>query len=626
MTLNRLELHNYMVHRDFAADFNGNLIALTGEMGHGKSTFVGAIQFCLTGEHPPWRREDLVSWGETEGSAKLYFTHNGMECSVMRKLHSTEAVLKLGNETVNGVKNIEKALYERVGVDKEVLKQVGFIQQCEIQTILFDEPAKREKAFQKLIGIGDASKIWSELGPIIQSYSKPENFDASIASMRQTISRLEEELSATDRTLEAARKALDLLPSRDDMKADMERLSKIQLTIAVLGDVRLSIDRLTRANQDNMAEYGKLEHDKKAAMAKLGCEPSEMEASINSLRADHSMALAELNNMKKMSGASDKNGVCPICGSKVAPGQISSYTEASLKRLEAGEKDARQIYESMNAEYTALKNEIAELDRRIIQVKTSLYNSTTSLDAEINREKAILEDFAKLGIPPEQSDMEKLKATVDAELAKYNETTDKVAELSSQVAMLQGEKNAKSQQLQQTNEMLEAKVREKELQAPIAAKVEILKAVRDWFHNSNGPRVMSLNAMKGMTAFVNDYLRKLNSEVEVEPDNQGLSFAFRYVDGRQVSDPLPSAAKLSGGQRISLSLAFIFANYMYFGQKIGIMVLDEPTAHLSPAGVEFFGTMLQTVSTLAKNMNLQIVMPTHEKAILPYMDSEIHFD
>ena len=136
MTLNRLVLHNYMIHRDLTADFSGNLIALTGEMGHGKSTFVGAIQFCLTGEHPPWHREDLVSWGCEEGSAKLYFSHDGLDCSILRKLHSSEVVLKIGTETFTGAKNVEKTMAERLGVDKDILKQIGFVQQYEIQSIL----------------------------------------------------------------------------------------------------------------------------------------------------------------------------------------------------------------------------------------------------------------------------------------------------------------------------------------------------------------------------------------------------------------------------------------------------------------------------------------------------------
>jgi ABC-type ATPase with predicted acetyltransferase domain len=78
--------------------------------------------------------------------------------------------------------------------------------------------------------------------------------------------------------------------------------------------------------------------------------------------------------------------------------------------------------------------------------------------------------------------------------------------------------------------------------------------------------------------------------------------------------------------KIELALAFRLAIYRYFGQRMGIMVLDEPTAHLSPAGIEYFGNLLQTVSTLARNMNLQIIMPTHEKEIMQFMDSEIHFD
>lgn len=626
MTLNRLVLHNYMIHRDFTADFSGNLIALTGEMGHGKSTFVGAIQFCITGEHPPWRREDLLSWGTTEGSAKLYFTHNGVECSILRKLHTSETVLKIGDEVINGARNTEKALAERMGVDKDVLKQVGFIQQCEIQTILFDEPAKRERAFQKLIGIGDANKIWSELGTIIQGYSKPENFDAAIESLRQMISRLDTELNAIDQTLEVSRKALSLLPSREDMKQEIQRLSRIQSTINVLRVTRDTIQHFSDSVATKMTQYSELELKRKAAMDSLGCTPEEMEAAIASLKAEHATALAELNNMKRLADVSDTNGECPLCGTHVLPGQISTHTTAELHRLSKAESESKAIFEDTNSEYVKIKSTLLQLDSALANLKSSMASATAVIESEKAKEESLLKEFAGLGISPEQASISQLSESIESDLRNCSATSNKYDELNSQINMLQGEKNAKSQQLKQTSDMLEAKIKEKELQAPIAAKLEVLQTVRNWFHSSNGPRTMSMNAIKNMTAYVNDYLRKLHSEIEVVPDNQGLSFAFDYIDGRQVSDPLPSAAKLSGGQRISLSLAFIFANYMYFGQKIGIMVLDEPTAHLSPAGVEYFGALLQTVSSLARNMNLQIIMPTHEKEILQFMDSEIHFD
>ena len=626
MIIKRLELHNYMIHRDFAADFSGNLIALTGEMGHGKSTFVGALQFCLTGEHPPWRREDLVSWGEMEGSAKLYFTHNGVDCSIYRKLQCSETVLKIGDEVINGARNTEKALLERMGIDKEVMKQVGFIQQCEIQTILFDEPAKRERTYQKLIGLDRCSKIYSEMGPIIQSYSNPENFDASIEYLKQAINKLGVELEAIDKTLEVSRKAMSLMPSREEMQLEMQRLTKVQSTLTLLSVTRSTMQRRNSEMDAAMSAYTKLEADRRDAMNALGCSPEEMEKAIASLKSSHDTALAELNNMRRLSEVSDSNGECPLCGTHVMAGQITKHTTAELERLGRTEQDTRALFEETNAEFIKIKSRLLYIDNEIARLKSQLASYSAVIESEKIKERALLEEFAGLGISPEQATIDQLSMSVNTDLQNCYATSSKYDDLNSQINMLQGEKNAKSQQLKQASEALDAKTKEKALQAPIAAKLEKLQAVREWFHSSNGPRTIALNTMKEMTVYVNEYLRKLNSEIEVVLDNQGLSFSFYYVDGRQVSDPLPSAAKLSGGQKISLSLAFIFANYMYFGQKIGVMVLDEPTAHLSPAGVAYFGLMLQTVSTLAKNMNLQILMPTHEKEILPFMDSEIHFD
>jgi DNA repair exonuclease SbcCD ATPase subunit len=626
MTLKRLKIHNYMIHKDFEAEFIGNLIALTGEMGHGKSTFVGAIQFCLTGEHPPWNRADLISWGETEGSAKLYFTHEGLECSVMRKLHNSEAVLKIGEDTITGIKNVEKALTERLGVDKDIIKQIGFVQQYEIQAILFDEPSKREKAFQKLLGIGDAAKIWTELGTIIQGLTKTENFDASIESLKQIIKRLNEELGAVDSLLATSRAALDLLPAKEVISAEVTRLTKIQSHISMLEDVRTAITRLNKKITEGTAKLAALDYQKKGLLDILGCDPDEAEKAITELRMKHSAATVELNNMNKLAGASDKDGECPLCGNAVRPGQITAHISAELERLNKNECQARMIYEETYSAFTKIKVQIKSIDNESTTYRNMITTATAALDTEKEREKKILVEFASLNISPEQADVDVLKKTVGTELLSCNTALNKIEELSSQIAVMQGEKNAKSQQLQQASEMLDAKVKEKELSAPMAHKVEVLTRVRNWFHSSNGPRTMSLNALSKMTKYVNEYLKEMHSEITVTPDNQGLSFAYEYVDGRPISDPPPSTAKLSGGQKIELALAFRLAIYRYFGQKMGIMVLDEPTAHLSPAGIEYFGQLLQTVSTLARNMNLQIIMPTHEKEIMQFMDSEIHFD
>jgi len=330
--------------------------------------------------------------------------------------------------------------------------------------------------------------------------------------------------------------------------------------------------------------------------------------------------------MRLLSGPTDDNGVCPLCGAQVKSGQIAEHTGSEIARLGKAEEESRKEYASAAAAYASVKNELTLLDQEVRRLENRMAAAVATLDSEKSREKWVLTEFATMGISPEQANVEQLNKTVSAELAQSRLTMANYDDISRQIAVLQGEKNAKQQQLEQASKMLEDKVKEKELSGPMAKKVEVLGNVRNWFHSSNGPRTMSLSAIRAMTGYVNEYLSALHSEIEVMPDNQGLSFAFSYMDGRPVSNPPPSTAKLSGGQKIELALAFRLAIYRYFGQKMGIMVLDEPTAHLSPAGITYFGTLLQTVSTLAKNMNLQIIMPTHEKEIMPYMDSEIHFD
>lgn len=625
MTLSRLELHNYMIHRELTADLSGNLIALTGEMGHGKSTFVGAIQFCLTGEHPPWHREDLVTWGEREGSAKLFFTHDGVECSILRKLHAPDVTLKLGEDTITGARNVEKTMAERLGVDKDILKQIGFVQQYDIQAILFDDPAKRERAFQKLLGIGDANKIWTDLGSIIQANSKFENFDAAIEGLKVRIASIEDSLKNSEGMLQASEEALALVPSFDEMQGEVEYLTKNSAQITEYARAKQAVEDIAVKTSTLTLKLTELKSKYEQLKVSLSYPPEEMEKFIGELRLAHGTALAELGNMRKLAGASDSNGTCPLCGGHVEAGQIAAHTASEMARLEKAEATAKKSLDDTSSAYMLVKRELDRLDAEIRRVSNELTVNDSLMTSAKEHEKAVLDGFVELCIAP-SDDLPAMKALVDERLVTLRKEFAEATTLRDRVSATQASLNLMRQQLEQAKGELKAKQEEKAKAEPLAKRIDVLKRVRDWFHSSNGPRTMSLAAITEMTSYVNEYLRELNSEITVMPDNQGLSFAYEYIDGRVVSDPPPSTAKLSGGQKIELALAFRLAIYRYFGQKMGIMVLDEPTAHLSPDGIKHFGKLLQKVSILARNMNLQIVMPTHEVEIMPFMDSEIHFD
>lgn len=111
MTIKKLELRNFQVVKDFAADFEGNVYFITGDNELGKSTLLKAIGALLTGE-----RDAVLRNGEEKGFAKMVIGDNGNEYEV--KLSFTEANPR-GTFTItskNGLKsNNVSALQELFG-------------------------------------------------------------------------------------------------------------------------------------------------------------------------------------------------------------------------------------------------------------------------------------------------------------------------------------------------------------------------------------------------------------------------------------------------------------------------------------------------------------------------------
>lgn len=188
MHLKRIELTNFRQHRRLDVDFSGNMIAIVGRNGLGKSNLIGAIQFALTGEQPGFTKADLTTWGEKEGSVKLEFTagSNDTDFVIVRKTNG-DVTLKFGNETVKQARKVEEALRDKAGLDKELIRQIVFVPQKGIDAILFDDPKNREVAFQRLIGIGNANKIYDSLRTEIAAYDKPQGFDEAIARSRKQL-------------------------------------------------------------------------------------------------------------------------------------------------------------------------------------------------------------------------------------------------------------------------------------------------------------------------------------------------------------------------------------------------------------------------------------------------------
>ena len=171
--LEELELHNVKQHADRTWQFVKagrivNLIGLIGPNGSGKSTILDGLLFLFTGEVPQENKADLIGWGDPAGKSyvRAKFLFDGKQLELYREAHSTGAWMKMEGlpKRISGITAVNRALEEVLGIDKDLCQKSMFVRQNDIIDILFTEPAKRKKAWIKLMGMGEAENIHTALG------------------------------------------------------------------------------------------------------------------------------------------------------------------------------------------------------------------------------------------------------------------------------------------------------------------------------------------------------------------------------------------------------------------------------------------------------------------------------
>ena len=764
MHLRRIELTNYRQHRKLDVDFSGNLIAVLGPNGCGKSNLIGAIQFALTGEQPGFTKADLTTWGEKEGSVRLFFTAGSRndEFVVTRKTNG-DVTLKVGDETIKQAKKVEEALREKAGLDKELIRQIVFVPQKGIDAILFDDPKNREVAFQRLIGIGNASRIYENMRTEIAAYDKPQGFDEAIARSRLQLADQEAIAKKCREALAKYENAVKTLPSKESLEAEVDQCAGAQQAIAAyvraeqaLSDAQVqhesALAKLAGMGAVSEDEWQKFRNEHAELSAELDIKRKELDeckesvrflsrmkeladaltcaserygaataelnditgkyktkieddnAEVERLGAEQVSAESELRSLRNLVNAASNDGTCPVCGAPASQEDIEKHLKeqmeaAEQKAKEATEraKEARMAYDKRWAEeqgarekekreknaydiaFAALQkakdanvegceidvltqvvsykgqtpddlpniqktqvhvqNRIDAINDRMSEISKSLsaIESTKRLAKEARDDVArfaaqidlieknrrdCAEKIAGMGIDPE-SVKSGDEGSCDNALRKARANLDAYNGILRDMAGTKGQLEAAEKTIESTRRFIDDLVEKKELEDKVKSKVDTLKRVRDWFHYREGPRIMSQNVMKELTACVNSYLDQFCAPFVVEAEEEGFGFRCCFIDGRSMPDPHPDASLLSGGQKVALAIAFRMAIYMCFGGELGLLSLDEPTAYLDDASIEHLGELLQKVGEVARNKGLQILMATHEKAIMPFLDTKI---
>lgn len=442
MILTRIRLHNYRQHADIDQKIEGSIVAVVGRNGSGKSNLLGALQFAFTGEQSGFNKKDLLRWGADEGDVTVEFIHDNVKCVLARSLHTAGATLHYGDKAYKGATAVAEALRTHVGLDKDLCKQAVFVRQAEIDAILFTDPAVRERSFQRLMGIGDASKIHKTMGEVIAAIDMPANYDEQIAEGKarwaemhtrlQTlqsqllglnaaraqapqVATIKQGISTCHAMLQAVRR---FTQARQALTEQQERVSQAEAALAGLDPVdgtggQATLDQydgqlqINRDRQRMLTLYDSVFAAWKRAgeaVLALGTQPCAAEQ-LQTLKLEYDKVTADLNKLlgrhklhKDMLDALGQVGAqalteCPVCGAAVADeNALRRRLTAILAQIQADGATRRAEQARLGGEYNSLNARFAEYQREYA-LRTAAYDRA---QAELNKIPLPTETMADL--------------------------------------------------------------------------------------------------------------------------------------------------------------------------------------------------------------------------------------
>lgn len=302
MQLLRLEVRNWVHHRQRVCEFARGLVAILGENGSGKSSLFGAIRWLLTGENPNYGvKADNISQYAKDGEpsfASLEFEHNGHIAVVTRHLLPDKEPSTLvvdGNEVARGDKAVTAGIEKLTGVDAKFISRFIIVGQTEIFSFIDDNQTDTDKFFQRLFNTAKADKCQDAIGKNLSKLQIPE--------IVKTAAQIDVEISAV----------VDLIADKD-------------ASVAKLPDMKTFLT----AQETRQATIQSWKDREKAAadLAKIDTQMDDIDAHIKSAADDSDRYESDLEALEEASQGQEQ----AITAARTALGHWQSYKNVAKSR------------------------------------------------------------------------------------------------------------------------------------------------------------------------------------------------------------------------------------------------------------------------------------------------------
>jgi DNA repair exonuclease SbcCD ATPase subunit len=668
-----LTLTNVFQHTELRHEFSPGITGIVGRNGSGKSNFLEALYFALSGKtSADTVKADMVGWGASTGSTVFDFEHGGDSFTLQRRIDSSSVLLTSPSldKPLRG-KEANAFVEDALGTSFSGMYETCFTPQGGLISVLTMGHSQRMALFQRLVRHATVERIRGKLSEAKNRIPLYLDRSDEIKGLRTLI---DEQL--------AVKAAADTWAARSSsLEAEYsEKLPSVRATLALPTEE----DRLKLISEAE-ARYAAAQEAVLRAQSQQSVEdcpacdpPTEAEENLAKLRMsfdDMTAKLEEESNVVAQCCA-DLQSLAEVLDPTPLQDQITSLT-ADLSRLQA----AKDLYEAGECPTCLRKYEAYQAD--LDQVIVSIHQAQLELDAvkQDSRNKAeaykqyckartLLQTRESVAAEAHAALLDHISNVPDAakvfDLDAYMQNKDAYARFARylqlkaraeatmqpyQLALVEAEDALQkangletcSQDAQkQCKEFLAAfeDIRERRIaaiadsaraEATIASsKTRLVQAeneqaqrksseaiwafledARGVLHRDNLPKLAMQKILVGLNAQLDSYLSLFDTNFTAHI-NEEFDFMVSFSSKRTVS-----ARALSGGQKVALALAFKFAAADLLAFQVPILVLDEPTVWLDDINKPKLASILAKAKSITERTSSEVLIATHEPLLMP---------
>lgn len=601
-----IHIHNFLSYKDavinlkdkgycFVSGKNNFKEDTALSNGAGKSTFLQAICWCLTGETISGVRTEIKNMyvDENETYVELNIQIDGRQYKIIR-YSQPRSDLKIfvdgEDKSGKGIRESEKVLAELLpDLTKDLISNVIILGQGLPDKFSSHSPSGRKELLERLsksdfmiedikLRIGNREDILTQQQRKLQdsqleSKTKINLYTNQIENLKQDI----ESVKVVDYDLEIA-------SIENEIKVKKERLKEIETSLANEDInkkvIREELDDLNNNKQLDLQE-------------ELGVYNEFLESIISILGSKKSLATETEKEIKRLKSIKD---VCPTCGQKI-PGIIKPDTTEQEKQLISLQEEVRELEIKKETAKSKHLNYIKSIDEQYsedINNKNKDLNRIEDCIQTLNQNKESLNRDIILF----KSNIDKLNFSKNNDSKTLNEKKEKLKNIEENIQKINTE-------LQQVEKQL----------AEVAERLLSLKKI-----NTFVKRDFRGYLLREVIEYLNQKIKQYslilfnhdNIDILLEGNNLNIYFNNKLCEA------------LSGGERqkidilVQLTIRDMLVNYMDFHSSI--LCLDEITDNLDEVGCT---KMFELISNELTDLESIFIISHHEQELRLPIDSEL---